>query len=78
MTTIQFSLPDDLAQLALERGLLSPQVIEQLLRDELHRRACAALRATLDQIDAAGIAPMSEEEINEEIREVRKLRAARA
>ena len=38
MTTVQITLPDQLAQEAQRAGLLSPEKIEQLLREQLKTR----------------------------------------
>ncbi len=45
MTTIEISLPKDLAQEAGELGLLKSQVVAELLRDEIRRRTFADLLA---------------------------------
>ncbi len=45
MTTIEISLPKDLAEEAGELGLLKSQVVAELLRDEIRRRTFADLLA---------------------------------
>lgn len=67
MTTVQFTLPDDLAQRAQSAGLLSDHVISQLLDDAMRRHSGARLRQTLAKIDALGLPPMSEAEVQAEI-----------
>ena len=75
MTRIQIELPDATAQAARAAGLLTPQVLDQLLTDALKRQEAAdALLALADRTAAAGIAPMSMDEINAEIKAVRNTR----
>ena len=45
MTTVQITLPDELAQKAANEGLLSAHAIEAMLREQLRRRAGDALQA---------------------------------
>ncbi|TWI63037.1 hypothetical protein IP91_03877 [Pseudoduganella lurida] len=45
MTTIELRLPRELAEEAAELGLLNPQVVADLLRDEIRRRTFADLLA---------------------------------
>ncbi len=45
MTTIEISLPRDLAEEAEEMGLLQSQVVADLLRDEIRRRTFSDLLA---------------------------------
>lgn len=44
MTTIQTSLPDDLPQTDRDAGLLDPEAIQGLLREELRSRALLDLQ----------------------------------
>jgi hypothetical protein len=68
MTTIQITLPDQLAQEAEEAGLLSPESLEQLLRAQLQLRSLGRLLAASDRISAVNDLPyMSPEEIADEI-----------
>jgi hypothetical protein len=79
MTTIQIELPDATVQAAREAGLLTPQALERLLIDALKRKqAGEALLAIADRVAAAGIAPMSMEEINAEVKATRAERRQRA
>jgi DNA repair photolyase len=67
VTTVQMTLPDDLAQELATAGLLEPQVIEALPRDRLraaHIANFAKMRAVLK---ADPIPPMTNDEINAEI-----------
>jgi hypothetical protein len=69
MARIQIELPDLTAQAAIEVGLLTPQALDRLLTEALRRREAAlSLLSVADRVAAAGIEPMSMEEINAEIR----------
>jgi len=79
MTTIQIELPDATAQAARDAGLLTPQALERLLNEAIRRRQAAdALLAIADRVAAAGIPPMSMEEINSEVKAARAERRQRA
>ncbi len=79
MTRIQIDLPDATAQAAQEAGLLTPEALARLLNDALRRRQAAdALLSIADRVAIAGIAPMSMEEINAEVKAVRAERRKRA
>jgi hypothetical protein len=65
MITIQIELPDATAQAARDAGLLAPQALERLINDALRRTQAA------DRVAAAGIAPMSKEEIDAEVKAAR-------
>lgn len=72
MINLQISLPDDLAKDAQELGLLQPEKIIEVLRAEVRKLACEHLLSIADKLVTAGDIPMSEEEIQEEIRAVRR------
>ena len=75
MTTIQIELPDAIAQAAHAAGLLTPQALDRLLSSALRRQQAADyLLAVADEVAAAGIAPISMEEINAEVKAARKER----
>ena len=79
MTTIQIELPDATAQAARAAGLLTPQALDRLLNDALKRRQAAdALLSIAERVEAAGIPPMSMEEINVEVKAARAERKKRA
>jgi hypothetical protein len=79
MTELKVTLPDRLAREAREAGLLSPKAIKTLLREAMRRRAAArAFLAVADRVAAAGVPPMTEEEIQAEIDAVRKARRRRS
>jgi len=72
MTTIRIELPDAIAEAAREAGLLTPQALNQLLSDALRRqRAADSLLSVAQRVAAAGVVPMSMEEINAEVKAAR-------
>lgn len=72
MTKIQIELPDATAQAAREAGLLTPEALERLLTEALRRKqATDSLLSIADRVAAAGIEPMSMEEINAEVKAAR-------
>jgi hypothetical protein len=79
MTKIQIELPDATAKAAREAGLLTPQALDRLLTDAIRRRQAGdTLLAIADRVAEAGIAPMSMEEIDAEVKAVRAERRQRA
>ena len=72
MGEIAVSLPEDLAREAGEAGLLAPEQLERLLREEMERRKqgrwAEALRELNERPEPDG---MSMEEIAEEVRAYR-------
>jgi post-segregation antitoxin (ccd killing protein) len=77
MTTLKLNLPDDLAQRAQSAGLLTDAAIQKLLEDAIRRDAGRRLLAVGKRLQAANIAPMSDEEIVAEVKAVRAARRAR-
>ena len=76
--TIQLDLPDALLKEAKAIGLLESEPLGNLLAAELRRRKAAAqLNQVLDGIRAQPGEPMSEEEIQAEVKAVRRERRAR-
>jgi len=71
MMEITLNLPDELARRAQSEGLLSAQAVQRMLEDTMRRSAGQRLLDVAERIHAAGIAPMSEEEINDEVRAYR-------
>lgn len=79
MTTIQIELPDATAQAARDAGLLTGQALERLLNEALRRKQAAeALLSIAGRVEAAGIPPMSMEEINAEVKAGRAEQRERA
>jgi hypothetical protein len=79
MTKIQMELPEATAKAAREADLLTPPAIERLLTDAIRRQEAAdALLAMADRVAAAGIKPMSMQEMDAEVKATRALRRRRA
>ena len=77
MTKVVVKLPDELAQRAKNAGLLSDSSIQRLLEEAMRREAGRKLMEVADRLHAAGIEPMSDEEIVAEVKAVRAERRAR-
>ena len=79
MTTLELKLklPERLAQDAQAAGLLTPEAVETLLREELKRRAGARLKESLRKIDETNSPPLTEQELQNEIDAVRLERRSR-
>jgi parvulin-like peptidyl-prolyl isomerase len=72
MTKIQIELPEATAKAAREAGLLTPQALDRLLTDAIRRQHAAdSLLQIADRVADAGIAAMSAEEINAEVKVAR-------
>ena len=79
MTTVEISLPDQLAAEAQEAGLLSSERLEALLREQLRKQRVDELFAAMDRAAAVpDPPPMSPEEIAEEIQAMRAERRAKS
>ncbi len=73
MTTVQITLPDQLARDAEKAGLLAPDFVERLLREELKTRRLSQLFTAMDKMSTNNDLPyMSPEELAEEIKEIRR------
>ena len=78
MTTVQITLPDQLAQEAQRAGLLSPDKLERWLRDQLKTQRVDELFAAMDRMAAVDEpAVMSPEEVAQEIAAMRAGRRAK-
>ncbi len=79
MTTLELklNLPERLAQDAQAAGLLTPEAVAELLRDELKRRAGERLKESLRKIDQTNLPPLSAQDIQTEIDFVRVERRRR-
>jgi hypothetical protein len=64
---VKLDLPDSLAKEATSLGLLEPQALQALLRDAVRNRRIARLTQAREKIAAAGIPPLTMEEIEAEI-----------
>ena len=77
MTTVQITLPDQLAQDAQRAGLLSSAKLEQWLREQLRTQHADELFAAMDRMAAVEEpAVMSPEEVAKEIAAMRAERRA--
>jgi hypothetical protein len=73
---LKLSLPEQLLKEAEEVGLLNPESMERLLREEIRRRRVDNLFAGADRLAALDLPILSDEEIAEEIRLARGSTAA--
>ncbi len=72
MTTVQITLPDELAEEAEKAGVLSSSAIEGWLRDQLRLRAADALISAMDRMAAVEEpATISPEDVAREIAAIR-------
>jgi hypothetical protein len=72
MTTVQITLPDQLAQEAQRAGLLSPMLLEKWLREQLKAQHVDQLFSAMDRMAAKDEpAIMSPEAVAEEIAAMR-------
>ncbi|TFZ04695.1 hypothetical protein [Ramlibacter rhizophilus] len=78
MTTVQITLPDQLAQEAQRAGLLSPANLERWLRDQLKTQRVDEFFAAMDRMaEVNDPAVMSPDEVAQEIAAMRAERRAR-
>jgi len=78
MTTVEITLPDQLAQEAQRAGLLTPERIELMLREELKAQRVENLFAAMQRMDrVAEPASMGPEDVAAEIAAMRAERRAR-
>jgi hypothetical protein len=67
MTTVQITLPDQLAQEAERAGLLSPERVEQMLREQLRNEGIERFKDVRAKLSADPLPPMTPDEIQAEI-----------
>jgi len=67
MTTVQITLPDSLAREAALAGLLDPEKIEKLLRQQLAEGRVEKLIEAKKKLNQNPIPPMTEDELAREI-----------
>ena len=69
MTTLELklTLPDRLAKVAAEMGLLESESLQSLLREAVRSRRIAQLALSRQRVAEAGIAPLSLDEIQAEV-----------
>ncbi len=79
MATVQITLPDELLNEVQEAGLLAPDAVEEVFREQLKKKRVDAFFATLERMHAIpDSAPMTPEEVAERIRAMRAERRAGA
>jgi uncharacterized protein HemY len=80
MTRLQLilNLPDDLPQRAQNAGLLTPEAIETMLREQLKKQSGENLREMWARRPREELTPEIEQEIVEEVRAVRAERRKRS
>ena len=72
MTTVEIELSDNTARAARDAGLLTPQALERLLSEALRKHeASQSLLSIADRVAAAGIAPMTLQDIQSEVKAAR-------
>ena len=70
MSALQFAY-FRLAKAVKDAGLLAPEALERIIAEALRRQNFDALLSVADRVVAAGIPPMSSEELNAEIQAYR-------
>jgi len=74
---VKLKLPDNLANQAKAAGLLNSEAIGKLLADALRSKAFDEFLSTAEPVEAAGVAPLSPEEIEAEIKAYRAERRSK-
>ena len=77
MTTIQLTLPDDLARKATEAGLLSSEAMQEMLREQLRRRAGETLREMWSRMPDEVLTLEIEQEVADSVRAYREEQRSR-
>lgn len=71
MTTLTIDLPDNLAEKARDAGLVNPEAIEQMLRENLRKRGVDELFQAMDRMAALDSPQiMTPEEVADEIHQI--------
>lgn len=79
MTKVQIELPDATAKAAQAAGLLTSEALDRMLSNALRKRQAADwLLSIVDEVAATGGSPMSEAEIQAEVKSARVARRHRA
>ena len=76
MLEIRLTLPDNLAREAQAAGLLTPETLERLLREEVRRRRVDELFEAANRLAALNTPPLTDAEIEAEIQAARAERRA--
>jgi hypothetical protein len=77
VTKIEIELPDALAERANSAGLLSSAAMQDLLEEAMRRQAGRRLIDVTRHLENAGIAPVSMDEIDAEVKAYRTENRAR-
>jgi hypothetical protein len=77
MTTVQIQLPDELAREAQAAGLLTPEAMAVMLREQLRKQAGESLRAMWERMPQEELTPEIEQMIDDEVHAVRAERRKR-
>ncbi len=77
MTIIRIQLPDELAQDAQAAGLLTPEAMAAMLRQQLRKQASESLRAMWERVPSEELTPEVEQMIDDEVRVGRAERRTR-
>jgi hypothetical protein len=78
MAKMEIELPEATVKAASDAGLLAPRALDRLLTDAIKRRQAAdSLLSIADRAAAAGVEPMSMEEIDAEVKAARADRRQR-
>lgn len=78
MTTVEINLPDELARNAQQAGLLKPEAIETMLREQLKKQAIEDLQAMWANGPSDELTPEAEQLIAEAVEATRAERRQRA
>jgi len=73
---IKLKLPESVAREAEARGLLEPESLESLLREELRRRRIDRLFEAADRLGAVPLPSLTDAEVEAELQAVRSRRHA--
>lgn len=71
MTTLEIELPDGLAEEAKAAGLLTSEVIEQLIAQALRRRGFDEFLSVAERVETTGVPAMTRKEVEAEIKAYR-------
>ncbi len=74
---ITLALPEHLAREAEASGLLTPEAVERMLREEIRRRRVGEFFTTADRLAALPEPPLTDAEVLAEIQAARAERRAR-
>ena len=77
MSEVVLTLPDNIAEEAEANGLLRPEYVTSMFKEELRRRKINRLFASADRLAELG-EPMSQEEVVAEVKAVRAERRKRS